>query len=540
MTTIQTNGEEEPLDGKKTATHRFTLTISGGLAMGAYEAGVLSQFYADIWAINEANIGCRLIIDSISGASAGSITGLVVAQALALKLTPAEFDNNIRQTWIAGPDIIEMLKPIDSKDQGVFTHDRLEHIASQVIEPVQGDDTFERPGEAIAIWMAITNLEGIPYEMNFNGGSNPTTVFGYNYHDYTPYHICGKSIRNVVARTEDLPLSGQSPPFNWQSATTSATWNEAASNAIASGSFPIAFRTKPLFRNLDLYGNYRNFKQPGWPDTLTFQVADGGILGNEPLGKAIDAVSYLNWVDPERQDDPRSYLIIDPHPNSATDVKDALESVQSEVALDGLPFLTALGRLISVYFNTALYSDYMNTIQVNEQLAAIDGIYPQPCPEKAAVLAAFGLNFKRSVVLERIPRAIPTKNRLAGDFFGDFGGFLQEDFREFDYSVGRVEARQWFKKWLQFSASNLNIDSNAVIAALGMDPVQATPDLNGADWFSSVTRPRRLLIVNTAFNRIRQLVLGWTSLKTIGKYIASGIAGLLFLIFLKKRLITRS
>ncbi len=67
-------------------THRFGLCISGAVSLGAYEAGVIAQLYRDFHTVNQAMGGrARLVIDAIAGASAGSVTGLILAQALALR-----------------------------------------------------------------------------------------------------------------------------------------------------------------------------------------------------------------------------------------------------------------------------------------------------------------------------------------------------------------------------------------------------------------------------------------------------------------------
>src|SRR5690349_14252565 len=106
-------------------THRFAFTISGGLAMGAYEAGVLSQLYRDFDAVNRAGLGCRLVIDAISGASAGSITGLILAQGLALEWEPEAFQQRMWQAWVVGPDISALLQPARGPEESIFTQTRV-------------------------------------------------------------------------------------------------------------------------------------------------------------------------------------------------------------------------------------------------------------------------------------------------------------------------------------------------------------------------------------------------------------------------------
>src|ERR1700722_4295227 len=93
-------------------THRFALSICGGVALGAYEAGVVSQLYRDIsdFNIHPDIVGkAQVSIDAISGASAGSVTGLILAQAIGLGVEPDELERLMRICWIELLDIHSLL-----------------------------------------------------------------------------------------------------------------------------------------------------------------------------------------------------------------------------------------------------------------------------------------------------------------------------------------------------------------------------------------------------------------------------------------------
>jgi hypothetical protein len=132
------------------------------------------------------------------------------------------------------------------------------------------------------------------------------------------------------------------------------------------------------------------------------------------------------------------------------------------------------------------------------------------------------------VVLERIPHTVPAKDRLAGDFFGDFGGFLQQDFREHDFHVGRQEARSWLADWLTRNAGELGAAASALKGALGDDPpgytVNGQPvELSDAAWCTHLTAERRNGIVNQGLDRLEQLLIRWLHINGI----EAGVLGLL-------------
>jgi Patatin-like phospholipase len=498
-------------------THRFAFTISGGLALGAYEAGVLAQLYRDFNSVNRAGSGCQLVIDAISGASAGSITGLILAQALALGSEPDAFEQQIGQAWVEGPDISALLQPANGPEEAIFTQARLEAIAAKALEDHPSPTTTDL-SRTIALWMAITNVDGIPIRIVFpREDGTDTSLYAFSYRDYAPYLICGADLRDMAIPTEALSDAPHADPKSWWDRCPQVSWQEAVRSAIASGSFPVAFRTKPLKRDLTRYGKYNEFKQSGWPDALTCQTMDGGIFGNEPIGKAIDAVSYLERIDPDRRGDQRTYLIIEPNPNTPDSIGKSLKAIVDRQVPDGLPVWTAVLQMISAYFNDALYSDFVMANKVNAQLRAIEAAGLDE-KQKEQVRKAVGLDNKKYVALERIPHTVPTKDRLAGVFFGDFGGFLQQEFRDQDFHIGRQEARHWLVSWLTQNASKLGASPAALTKALGENPpeykVNGQPvDLSDASWCRHMTEKRRNEITNQGLDRLEQLVIRWLRLK---------------------------
>ena len=87
---------------------------------------MLSQLYRDLYDLNahpDMRGRARVTIDAIAGASAGSVTGLILAQALALGRTPDDLERRMRACWVELLEISNLLQPSDGSDAGdaIFT-----------------------------------------------------------------------------------------------------------------------------------------------------------------------------------------------------------------------------------------------------------------------------------------------------------------------------------------------------------------------------------------------------------------------------------
>ena len=474
-------------------THRFAISISGGIALGSYEAGVLTQLYRDLFVFNQhPDIAgrARVAIDAVAGASAGSVTGLILSQAIALKRSPAELEAAMRACWVDLLEIHNLLKSSKgaASAESIFTSAIFDTVvgAALTIPPVKPDDS-DVPEEAIALWITMTNLDGVPFVIDFEraGHAQATTaLYALDYRDYVPFLITEDKIEMIENRM--IGAGGANAGSN-------QTWLDAVEAAKTSGAFPFAFPSRHQMRNLMAYPGYVDFKNAienpkanagqnasdlaektgekdlhtttGLPETAYFQFVDGGLFHNEPIGKCIDAVEYLNGKFPERDPDRpenagkagRSFVIIEPEPQLPADVESALTSVAAHDAAPTPP-LSLLPKILSSYFNTALYGDFQTAAEMNKKIRGLNdalqtldnlGLPPEQAKEiKDNIRASVGLDDKAEITLQRIPHELTTSKRLAGAFGGHFGGFLRQDFREADFITGRHEARQWFAEWL--------------------------------------------------------------------------------------------
>ncbi len=520
-------------------THRFALSISGGVALGSYEAGVLSQMYRDLYAFNRhpRMAGkAKVTIDAIAGASAGSITGLILAQALSLGRSPDDLEARMRACWVELLNIEALLKPsaTDPK-QSLFTNGVVADIVAAGVELSPKPPDQEQ--EPVALWMAMTNLDGVPFVIDFKRKDEPhaqaaTELYALDYKDYISFLLNGNEI-TMIDKRMIVPADG---------AGAGSVWQVAANAARASSAFPVAFPSQYQSRDLAQYPAYMEFKKQvesselqdkahnpqlepkaPLPTKAAFQFTDGGIFNNQPIGKCINAVEDLNRRFPERDPNSekskgkagRSFIIIEPEPQLPEMVEAALVSSTEHPDQPMFP-ASVVGKIVQAYFNTALYGDFKNASDMNQQLLDLDAAFSQLdtlgldaagisklADIKTAIRKAVGLDGKAQITLQRVPAEVPASRRLASSFWGHFGGFLRRDFREADFITGQYEARQWLVQWLalwlQSHADDIGMGKSAITAPfvtglLGappadpadtpIDPTGLKPeDLADAGWF---------------------------------------------------------
>jgi hypothetical protein len=231
------------------------------------------------------------------------------------------------------------------------------------------------------------------------------------------------------------------------------------------------------------------------------------MFNNEPIGRAIDAVTYLNHLDPNRKNDPRTYVVIVPDPDQRPSLQEMLATDAGPSDANGWPPGKAMGKLIKAYFYDTIYSDlvaaHKTNVKIDELAKAAERTHMNAA-QVEAVRAAVGLAHKKTVEVECIPWDAPPSNqpRLAGAFAGHFGGFLERGFRQHDFDVGRREAREWLLRWLDLHG--LGSASAALPQGDVPKPRQQVPSgLNAVPW------SRRLHIARAGSARTLVLLNRW-------------------------------
>ena len=107
---------------------RVSLTISGAVSLGAYEGGALTAL---LYAVRELTAGedPPLRLDVISGASAGSITGLLTARTLLQGQDP---ETVMAAAWVTDDSIGDLLA---QGTQAPLSIDAMRQMGTGLLDP---------------------------------------------------------------------------------------------------------------------------------------------------------------------------------------------------------------------------------------------------------------------------------------------------------------------------------------------------------------------------------------------------------------------
>ncbi|EDY39510.1 conserved hypothetical protein [Cyanobium sp. PCC 7001] len=335
-----------------------TLNCSGGIALGAYMAGVFTELVKASLRPRPGNdnptLAPALCIDTITGASAGAMTGLIAARCLLLdpgraleeladddpggpapgiRSDAEEPRNGFYRAWVQRADI-RALTDHRSEEQalrepsrvgGVAPRPRLGLLSGAAIAAITDDvggtwREADLPGMAralqarsLAVLMTTTNLQGV---LRSEVAGRCTVS-----HAETRRFLFHRHMKELVAGTEN-GVSGEGL------ALLNRRWRKAKESARASGAFPLAFpplsnSSDPHSYNLQLDATSLELylreadAQTGTPEgsdpdrvlvrvngegepqkhgstlRLRFDYTDGGVLDGLPVLKGIGLLNQL-------------------------------------------------------------------------------------------------------------------------------------------------------------------------------------------------------------------------------------------------------
>ncbi len=271
----------------------ISLNLSGGIALGAYMAGVCFELVRQARKDN-----APLLIDLITGASAGAMTGAITAYYLLNReILDSEYEseNLLAQAWVERADMKDIdtvfaiedyrqaLKDVFKSENGsLLSQKGIKNIANLI---TQNTDQL-KVHQPLALVMTVTNLQGllVTYE---NKCRNYSGIPAINHAEN----------RRFLFHSE----------LNRQGDRLQKIWNKVVDTSLISGAFPLAFPPVEDRSNINSY-NLKNLSpayftissdsgeqqlNPSLPmfcpqENLKFWYTDGGILDNLPILKAID------------------------------------------------------------------------------------------------------------------------------------------------------------------------------------------------------------------------------------------------------------
>ena len=448
-------------------TYHIGLSMAGAVSAGSYTAGMLTQLFETIdkwYEYKSKGISFKtaegedvvisleempqheICIEALSGASAGGMCTALLAVCLA----EGKFDR-LYDTWVNQVDLKPMLSTSDIRSTNspiysLFNVGVIDNIAKGITNFVH-NPAMSWPAymaEQIDMYLTLTNLEGIPYDLSFNSSSS-SNQFIRNFADYKRF--------TLIKPGTELPIPPDSTQLNPRaksSASNVKEWSELVWACVASGAFPFGLKPRTISRRKDEFDKrewYFNYQmQPGvkpepqyikacWadgtPDVIDFQYVDGGVMNNEPfeLVRRRLALNQGYWRNPTKGSEAKSGVImIDPFPSDPPEISGSLISKLPEIG-------ELAGDLFGSLRNQALFSQDL-------LYAALD----------PSVYSRFLVSPIRYELIngEYIPASTP----LASSILGAFGGFISSAFRNHDYELGKRNSYDFLQNHFSLPLTN--------------------------------------------------------------------------------------
>jgi Patatin-like phospholipase len=335
---------------------RLAITIAGAVSLGSYEAGVLYEVLEAITQHNNAvkSDGDRIEIDVLTGASAGGMTAIILAQKLMYNRTEftGPYNNPLYNTWVERIDLKGLQDTQDDEPalHSILSSDLIGEISNELLTARYDNpappkaDRHPALAAKLGIGVALTNLNGVAF-------GYPVIPDGrFTYIDATD------QMSRMIDEFDDAGVFGKADRLDF--------WEPLRQAAVACGAFPFAFRACDVQRSRKLETeDYASPNLQDWPhDPATFTYSDGGILQNQPLGIAKNLVDL---IDEHLNEESRYYLFVSPH------AKDPEASDNFHAA--NADYLHLFERLILTIVGQAGFQDWITALSVNDRLALLDG-----------------------------------------------------------------------------------------------------------------------------------------------------------------------
>jgi len=444
--------------------YRVGITMAGAVSAGAYTAGVLTELMETLagwYQAKEKGLtftapdGTTVMfkpeeipsheveIQALSGASAGGMCAALFAFCLGRGDL-----QTLYQSWVKDIDLVPMLDTSDIPGDGSSIYALLNTAQIDKIANKAATFTYNAGmnwpdylAQNIDIYLTLTNLEGIPYGMNYNNLPGSLNQGVKSHADYTRFRLVKPGF---VGKIEEDAL--KLDPSDKSAGKSSANWDQLRDNAPATGAFPFGLKARALNRKKTQY-EFREwffpiffengvpkpiYIKPNWapgtPDEFELEFSDGGVLNNEPFELvrrriAINANRWRNETDADRADG--SVIMIDPFPTEAPGITGA--------AFQGIPAIQALaGPLFGAMRNQSMFDQEVFQAALNKDVYSRYLISP----------------------VRKTADKTYEKTPLASSSLMAFGGFIHEKLREHDFQLGRYNCQRFLRNHYRLPLTN--------------------------------------------------------------------------------------
>lgn len=405
------------------------LVLAGAVTAGAFTAGVLDylintlQLWEEEYSKNpEGTPKPNVVIDVLTGASAGSIAAAVTTLGLAtdsLKIVSDPYsekakENILFDTWVnfglkENESILDKILSLedlkDEKPKSLLNTSFIENLVLQLIEKTNTSKLVELPpyiNPNLEVLMTLSNLRGIPIDLYFSS-DRKKVAHTMSYHKAYASFQYGKN-QNYSNQSDKLPLDINNDNH----------LKLFLNCARASGAFPIGLKSVPFNKipksyieaNIKrLFGDEINL-HPRIGDEYAFLAVDGGMTNNEPIAEALKSLKEkgTNY----------KLILIDPFPNHIKE-NDNFDATKDSI-FDVIP------QLYKTLRNQTLFKE-----------SDIIALFKDGTDKNMIWPTRYGKD------RNKLPNAIAS-GAIAG-----FSGFLNREFRIHDYMLGQKNAQNFLR-----------------------------------------------------------------------------------------------
>ena len=367
-----TLNEKKPID--------LSMVISGGVSLGAYEAGYNWAMVKMLTNIRKNSQQVEPKLRSVTGASAGSINALLTAMYWCQDpnlVGKEEFPNSILNnhfynTWVdlGLSDLIITNHQSENKST-LFKREKLRITSQKILEEL--DRPIYKKGCEVPLGFSVTKAKPIVTEFQNSG------IKIKNQHFSVPFTLKEKNNKLILLNRKMPP----STDYYISIPNIENNTSKVIDVLFASSAFPGAFRQIKL-----------DYVYEGKAYSSYF--IDGGAYENLPLQLATE-------LDPKAKE----FIFIDP--SNMRKEKELLPEDENESEPVGFLTSNALPLL--------------NSLEIFQSMRLYNAI-SQYFDEKSG---------KNLILSSRF-------HPITGKFLGHFGAFLDKDFRDYDYHVGVYDA----------------------------------------------------------------------------------------------------
>ncbi len=469
---------------------KIALVLGGGVSLGAYTGGAVSEILRALTNNNQQPGGSPTRIHVITGTSAGALNAALAARFLTVN---QELLPWIRSAWVDAADAAHLLNPNRSNRSAWLDDVAIEELTRALItaEPATDDAYSSAAGDPLRVGVTLANLKGVRYDIPYGFLNVPDRSFGTRLYDDSLVVELTRNARAGSPVWETLrqaALASSAFPFAFpvRSLTRSAADYPGATlpgvddDLTMSYSDGGLFDTAPLGLAKRMVERNADFRSDDWryilvePTLRSSSASESTSFTDAPratLDLAADLTRAVlgqgaaqDWVRANRVNARLEILsaLVDRLPELNDRLHDPEEVglgrrigelaervAEMQVALDPDLAARAGGGADAA---DAYLDEHLRRIESDDRYTgALAEADSRPGRSRLAKLiflleSASGVCGKDILKLYLVAPA--TSGELSGDFLGNFGGFLNREWRANDFRAGRRDARRLLEESL--------------------------------------------------------------------------------------------